>query len=47
MISNPKGRAKRRRGVKHLKAEGVQWDDAMRHAMSKPKPKDPWGPNKK
>ena len=35
------------RGRKHLKADGVDWSDAMKHALSKPKPKEAWGPNKK
>lgn len=25
-----------------VKAEGVDWKDAMRHAMGKPKPKEGW-----
>jgi hypothetical protein len=33
---------KRGRKPNGLKAEGVDWKDAMRHAMNKPKPKD-WG----
>jgi hypothetical protein len=42
-----KPKQKFNRGRKHLKAEGVDWTDALKHALTKPKSKEPWGPNKK
>jgi hypothetical protein len=41
-----KTRPPKKRGAAHLKADGVEWVDAMKHALGKPKPKEAWGPNK-
>ena len=30
------------RKPEHLKAEGVDWKDALKHAMKKPKPEKKW-----
>ncbi len=35
-------RKKRGRKPKALRADGVDWQDAMKHALKKPKPKDGW-----
>jgi len=40
------GKKKPGRKAEHLKAEGVSWDDALTHALSKPKPDKDWDQKK-